>query len=138
MTTTSATLGTNKEIVKEFLEVFSRGDVNGVVDRLHDNATWWVSGTLQGLSGTYTKKEMGELLKGVKTVYTHGALQITPLKMIAEDNFVAAETESYAELNNGRVYHNLCHFLFEIADGKILRVKEYMDTQHAHATFLIP
>lgn len=138
MTASNHSSAANKEIIREFLEVFSRGDVSGVVDRLHDNATWWVSGTMQGLSGTYTKKQMGELLKGVTTVYKQGALQIKPLKMIAEDNFVAAEAESCAELNNGRVYSNLYHFFFEIADGKILRVKEYMDTQHAYDTFLKP
>lgn len=135
---TSQTSDINKEIIREFLDVFSRGDVFAVVDRLHDDATWWVSGTMQGLSGTYAKKEMSELLKGIKAIYKQGALRITPLNMIAEDNFVAAEAESYAELNNGRVYNNLYHFLFEIADGKILRVKEYMDTQHAYATFLAP
>lgn len=138
MTTTNHSSAANKEIIREFLEVFSRGDVSGVVDRLHDDATWWVSGTMQGLSDTYTKKQMGELLKGVTTVYKQGALQIKPLTMIAEDNFVATEAESYAELNNGRVYRNLYHFLFEIADGKVLRVKEYMDTQHAYDTFLKP
>jgi hypothetical protein len=129
---------TNKAIVKKFLETFSRGDVAGVIEGLHDNATWWVSGTMQGLSGTYTKQQMGELLKGVKDYYKQGALKITPSRMIAEDNLVATEAESYAELQNGRVYNNLYHFVFEIADGKILRVKEYMDTQHAFATFLAP
>jgi ketosteroid isomerase-like protein len=126
----------NKEIVREFLSVFSRGDVPGIVDRLHPDATWWVSGTMPGLSATYTRQQMSELLIGVTAVYKLGALRITPLSMIAEAAMVAVEAESYAELNNGRVYNNFYHFLFEIADGKILHVKEYMDTQHAHDTFL--
>ena len=134
----SAAESADKAIVREFLEVFSRGDVAGVVARLHDNATWWVSGTMVGLSGTYSKQQMGELLKGVKDYYKQGALRITPSRMIAEGNLVAVEAESYAELQNGRVYNNLYHFVFEIADGRILRVKEYMDTQHAYATFLAP
>ena len=51
---------------------------------------------------------------------------------------MAVETESYAELNNGRVYNNLYHFVFEIKDGKIHVIKEYLDTEHTRAVFLAP
>lgn len=128
----------NKAAVREFLEVFSRGDVPGVLERLHPDATWWVSGTLKGLSGTYTRQELGELLKGVKGVYKRGALRITPMSMIGEGNRVAAEAECREELTRGGFYDNRYHFLFELEDGAILRIKEYMDTAHANATFLAP
>ncbi|SFV02680.1 nuclear transport factor 2 family protein [Pseudoduganella namucuonensis] len=128
----------NKDVVRHFLEVFSSGDVAGIVGLLHPDATWWVSGRIAGLSATYTRRELGELLKGVTAIYKQGALKITPLSMIAEGARVAAEAESYAELQNGRVYNNFYHFVFEIADGKIWRVKEYMDTQHAYDTFIKP
>lgn len=128
----------NKQIVREFLEVFSSGDVAGILERLHPDATWWVSGTMAGLSDTYTRQQLGVLLQGVTAVYKKGALLITPTSLVGEGNRVAVEAESFAELNNGRVYNNFYHFLFKIADGKILRVKEYMDTQHAFDTFLKP
>ena len=50
----------------------------------------------------------------------------------------SVETESYAELNNGRIYNNLYHFLFVVKDGKIHRVKEFLDTDHTAAIFLAP
>jgi uncharacterized protein len=125
----------NKTIVKEFLEVFSTGDVPGIVDRLHDDATWWVSGKIEGFAGSKSKEEMGKLLEGVVTVYKGGALRLTPIQMIAEGNQVAVEAEGYAELNNGRVYNPQSAFMFEIADGKIKQVKEYLDTQHAYEIF---
>ncbi|MFC5458910.1 nuclear transport factor 2 family protein [Massilia niabensis] len=128
----------NKQIVRDFLEVFSSGDAAAIVARLHPDATWWVSGRMAGLSDTYTRAQLGVLLQGVTTLYKHGALKITPTSLIGEGSHVAVEAESYAELNNGRVYNNFYHFLFEIAEGKILRVKEYMDTQHAFDTFLKP
>jgi ketosteroid isomerase-like protein len=128
----------NKAIVADFLATFSRGDVTGVLHRMADDATWWVSGTIAGMSGTYEKKTFGALLQGVKTVYKTGAMQFEPKSMIAEGPFVAVEAASHALLNNGRVYNNQYHLLFEIRDGKVLRVKEYMDTQHAYATFFAP
>ena len=138
MTNAAGSVETNKATVKSFLAVFSTGNVAGILDGLEDDATWWVSGRLQGLSGTYTKADLGPLLKGATALYTTGALRITPLEMIAEGNRVAVEAESYAELTDGRVYNNLYHFVFEIRNGRIARVKEYMDTDHANATFLLP
>ena len=138
MTNAAGTTEANKAVVKEFLAVFSTGNVAGILEQLEDDATWWVSGTLQGLSGTYSKADLGPLLKGAAALYTKGALRITPLAMIAEGNLVAAEAESYADLVDGRVYNNLYHFVFDIRNGRIGRVKEYMDTYHANATFLLP
>jgi uncharacterized protein len=135
VTATTTTVEQNKSIVAEFLEVFSTGDVPGILERLHDDATWWVSGKLEGFAGTKSKQEMGKLLEGVVTVYTEGALRLTPLEMIAEDDRVVVEAEGYAELNNGRVYNPQSAFVFRIADGKIKSVKEYLDTQHAHNIF---
>jgi ketosteroid isomerase-like protein len=39
-------------------------------------------------------------------------------------------------MTNGRVYNNLYHFVFELSDGRIRRVKEYLDTEHTRAVFL--
>lgn len=125
----------NKLIAARFAEVFSTGDVDGILELLHPDAVYWVSGQIEGMSGEYTRQQLGELLRGVTPLYTTGALQITPQSVIAEGDRVAVEAESYGELTNGRVYRNRYHFLFEIRDGKILHVKEYMDTKHAYDTF---
>jgi ketosteroid isomerase-like protein len=135
MTTDADTVAANKAVVADFLATFSRGDVPGVLERMADGATWWVSGTIAGMSGSYEKRTFGALLEGVKTVYKTGAMQFRSKSMIAEGPFVAVEADSYAELTNGRIYCNQYHLLFEIRGGKVLRVKEYMDTQHAHAIF---
>jgi len=126
----------NKAVVKEFLEVFSTGDVDGILDRLDDNATWWISGSLEGMSGTKSKAEMGQLLGGVTTVYKEGAMRVTPVEMTAEGDRVVVEAEGYAELNNGRVYNPKSAWVFEVADGKVKAIREYLDTAHAHATFM--
>ena len=138
MSTDTSTTEQNKATVKEFLEVFSTGDVDGILERMHDDATWWISGSLEGMSGTRSKQEMGTLLGGVTTVYKEGALPLTPVSMIAEGERVAVEAEGRAELNNGRVYEPKSAFVFEIADGRIKSIREYIDTAHAHATFMAP
>lgn len=127
-----------KQIVRDFLATFSRGDVDGVLDAMADDGTWWVSGGLDGMSGTYEKASFGPLLRGATALYVEGALRITPVSMIAEGNHVAVEAEGFATMTSGRVYRPRYHFLFELADGKVRRVREYMDTMHAWDVFFKP
>jgi uncharacterized protein len=127
----------NKEIVERFLAIFSGGDVPRILECMTADGTWWVSGSLAGISGTYRKPEFATLLRQAKAAYKGGALRITPLRMVAEGDFVAVEASSHAELLNGRIYANRYHFLFEVRADKISSVREYMDTQHAHDTFVV-
>ena len=79
---------------------------------------------------------MLDLLKQVTEVYKRRALQITPSAMICEGNRVAVEAESYVELDNGKGYNNHYHCVFEIEDGTIKGIKEYMDTQPVQDRFV--
>lgn len=129
-------IAANKTLITQFFAAMSTGKVDRIGEFLAEDAAWWVSGTIDGISGTYTKAETLELLGQVVGVYKDGALHITPTSMIAEGQRVAVEAESYAELHNGKVYNNLYHFVFDIEDGKIKSFKEYMDTQHVVDTFV--
>ena len=125
----------NKATVARFLETFSNGNVERTLAALTDDATWWVSGGIDGMSGSYDKEAFGKLIGGVADVYV-APLRITPTSMVAEDDRVAVEADSYAELKDGRVYNPRCHFLFQVApDGRIALVHEYLDTKLAHDIF---
>lgn len=125
----------NVLIAKRFAETFSTGNVEAIVASLAPDAEYWVSGSIEGMSGSYSPEELGKLLGGVTTIYKSGALQITPTATTAQGNRVAVEAEGYAELNDGRVYNPKYHFLFEITNGQITRVREYLDTKHAFDIF---
>ena len=55
--------------------------------------------------------------------------------MISEGNIVAAEAEFRAKTAMGSDYENYYHFKFILENGKVKRMKEYMDTYHAKETF---
>lgn len=137
-TAMSGTEDKNKALITEFMTVFSSGDVEGIMSYLADDATWWVAGTMPGVSGTKSKDEFRQMLTGLAATTTTGAIRLTPLAFTAEGERVAVETESYSELKNGRVYNNLYHFVFVVRDGKIHAVKEFLDTEHTVAVFLAP
>ena len=121
----------NKALVAEFFAHFKRKGVGKALDMMTEDATWWIGGKpeLFPLCGLKTKEEMGAILNEL-VPGTEDGLEIKPKSMIAEGNLVACEAESYGVLGNGRVYNNEYHFLIEIREGKIARVKEYLDTMH--------
>ena len=119
----------NKQTVARFLELFSAGAVAETMAMMTDDATWWVAGTMP-ISGTYTKPQFEKLLSGVLDVCT-GPIRIEPREWTIDGDRVALEAESFVDTRNGRRYNNLYHFLHIVRDGKIVMVKEYLDTQHA-------
>lgn len=128
----------NKQLVTDFMTTFSEGDVDKILSYLSDDATWWVGGSIEGVSGSRDKGAFGEMLSGLAAATKTGAIALKPVAWTVDGERVAVETESYSELNNGRVYNNLYHFLFIVRDGKIHAVREYLDTEHTRAVFLAP
>ncbi|NOU60157.1 nuclear transport factor 2 family protein [Marinifilum caeruleilacunae] len=127
----------NKQVVIDFFEKFSAADAEAALSFLHDDVQWRAMG-LKGelpISGTMDKDGIAELIVMVKSAIPKG-LHLKPIAWTAEGNRVAAEYESYGVLNNGRVYNNPYHFLFEFTNGKISVIKEYMDTLHVKETFI--
>lgn len=131
-----ADLEGNKQVVKNLFSAFGAADIERIVSLLDDDATWWVSGTLS-ISGTYTKPEMEKLLVAMHEL-VDGSIKLTATAFTAEGDRVAVEAESLAHTKTGRTYQNLYHFLFQMKNGKVLRVKEYMDPMHVHAIFFEP
>ena len=123
---------TNKHVVLSFFENFSVGKVDAALALMADSATWWVAGKPDkfALAGTKTKTQFAELLHGIGAAMPKG-LRVTPKGLTAEGYRVAGEAESYGETASGKIYNNLYHVLFEIRDGKIQAVCEYLDTMHA-------
>lgn len=129
----------NKQTAGEFFARFSAGDIPGAVDLLSSDARWWIAGKreLFPAAGWYTKEEIAKLFARMTSRLKDG-LAMTIKNAIAEGDLVALEVESHGELTNGRVYHNQYHTLMRVFAGQIREVREYSDTQHAHAVWLQP
>jgi ketosteroid isomerase-like protein len=118
-----------------FTDIFSSGEVDAILDALSDDMTWWVSGKIEGMSGSYAKAGFGALIGGVADVY-EAPLRITPKTVHVSGNSVIVKTQSYAKLKDGRVYDPADIFVVHVGpDGRLLRVHEYLDTLHAHDIF---
>lgn len=124
-----------QRVVADFIEAFSRGDAAGVEQALADDATWWIMGAVDGISGTQEKALFVQMFVELSKAFTTGAVSMKPLAWTIQGERAAVEAESYGELIAGGVYANKYHFLFTVRDGKIASVKEYSDTEHLRETF---
>ena len=89
------------------------------------NVVWWVTGAGEIQDKLDAIAEMFE-----STLENGLGFKMTILDMICQDNKVAAEVQGCGKLTDGATYNNFYHFVFEIRDGKIVRVREYLDTRH--------
>ncbi len=128
----------NKGVVREFYRVFSTGNVADILALMRDDATYWVSGSVQGFSGMKTKAQLAEVLASVSKLYVGGSLPLAPTTLIGEGELVFAEASGRAELKNGRVYEPHSAWVFRIKDGLIVEIREFIDTKHSYEVFLAP
>ena len=128
----------NKQIVREFFERFSAGDVPGALGLLDDAVIWRAMGREGGLpmSGEMNKDGIGNLIGVVRDTFPPEGMKLTPTGWTAEGDRVALEMESYGEMTNGKVYNNHYHFSIVVSDGKIASLREYMDTYHVKLLFI--
>ena len=118
-----------------FLESSAAHDVDRVAALMCEEATYWTCGKphLFDYAGERNKAEFCRYVAS-PSLFVGGA-KVTFGAITAEDDRVAVESEIRGVTPDGRVYSNAYHYLFAFREGKILHVKEYMDTQAAAEFF---
>jgi ketosteroid isomerase-like protein len=117
----------NRAVAAGFLDAIAAGDIDLCAALLHPDAVWWVQGWgeisaplfLTSLEGTIERSSSRSIQIGLMT---------------AEEDRVAVQANGEFVFAEG-VYANSYHYLFEIADGRIVKGYEYLDTRIAAAFF---
>ncbi|MFT4615309.1 MAG: ketosteroid isomerase-like protein [Bacteroidia bacterium] len=118
---------TNKLLVERFFQAMNEGDVKFIVDTYADDGYLQTMGNTL-ISGTYSREQINAAAGGIYEVFPNG-LSFEVIDMVAEDDKVAVEATSKGEHISGKTYSNHYHFLFELREGKLLCLKEFMDTE---------
>jgi uncharacterized protein len=130
----------NKALVSDYMAKVTSGDFAAALELFHDDATWWVAGSLPGISGSYPIAKYGEMAAGFAKACEGERIPLIPREdgFVAEGDKVAVEARTDVGVSDGRHYDNQYHFVFEIRDGKVQSVREYLDSDHARSVFLDP
>ena len=124
----TSTIKKNKEIAIKFFEALSSGS-EAYLDFYNDDSIIWTAGN-NAIGGTRTKKEIIDFAQGILAAFPTG-ITFNITGMTAENERVAVEVSGEAIHASGEAYNNKYHFLLTIKNGKIIELKEYMDTQLA-------
>lgn len=117
----------NKQRVRDFFDALNAADGERIAAAYAPDGSCWTSGNTL-ISGTLSRDQIVAGAAAVLEVFPEG-LVFTVHAMTAEGERVAVEAESEGLHVSGLKYNNLYHFLFEFRDGKLFRLKEYMDTE---------
>ncbi|MGL1921683.1 MAG: nuclear transport factor 2 family protein [Hyphomicrobiales bacterium] len=126
----------HKNLVEKFIEAMRVSDIDTLKSMIADDFSWWINGKVEYLqtAGEHDKDFfLGFFGAGAASFPEGVAFNISG--MVEEGDFVATEANLKAKTAMGTDYDNDYHFLFTFENGKIKRMKEYMDTHHAKTTF---
>lgn len=120
----------NKELVKKTWTAFAKGDIKTAFANMDDNVSWLVPGNTE-VSGLHRGKDaILKFMSGVGAVFPEG-LQSEVKRAYADGDTVILELTNRGKVSNGKFYENEYCFVFELENGKIRRIREYVDTQKA-------
>jgi ketosteroid isomerase-like protein len=129
------TISENKALIRSYFDAISHGEAD-IADLFADEISWWVPAG-SDFGGLHEGKEavMAFLAGGVGYYAEEAPMLITIEQIIAEDDWVACQFTIEATTASGKPYKNYYHFAFQIEQGKIRFVKEYLDTHYAKEAF---
>lgn len=127
-----------KQLVHNFLAAMNRMDVDAIGALLTDDATWTMPGDLP-VSGRYEGRAavLGDFLANAAALFEPGSLRFEPQTIVAEGRHAIAEYTGTGRAADGqREYRNRYCMVFELRDGRISAVREYLDTAHVRHALL--
>ena len=125
----------NKRTAVALLEASGRHDGEAFASLMHPEATYWTLGKphLFAYCGEKSRDEICAYM-ATPSIFV-GGVETSFGEITAEGDRVAVEARTRGVLPDGRVYTNMYHYLFTFREGKVWRVKEYLDTQSAAEFF---
>ena len=119
----------NKDIAKKFITALGAGDAETVKSLITRDIQAILPGSAL-IAGTRGYEEIVGVCDLFKNL-TKSGVRFNIVSTTAEEDRVSMEAEGHSELVNGKAYNNYYHFLFYIREGKVCKIKEYLDTKLA-------
>ena len=120
----------NAQIVRTFLETLSTGELEQVRPLFHPDAIWKVMPKGIPGEGEHMGRDyiVDEFLAPVRGMFNPGEPKVEIDTLIAQGDLVAAELRGFGHFKNGKEYNNTYCWFFEVRDGMVYSIHEYMDS----------
>jgi hypothetical protein len=122
----------NERLVLRFFEVLSAGDLEAVRDLLHEEVTWKPQIRDVPGAGVHRGKKgiVDDFLRPIRGLFRPGDPKVIVDTIASKGSLVIAEARGIGKIADGRDYDNLYSWAFDLKDGKILAIREYMDSHY--------
>ena len=128
----------NKAVVKAYFDAVNKGHLtDDLLEFMTDDVTWWIQKASPS-AGIYEGKAGVKRLFSIDIPIFTAALEVKILRMVCEGDTVVAEAEIRSKNKNAKEYLNQYSFWMDIRDGKICRIREYLDTLYAQQVLFDP
>lgn len=127
----------NEQLVLDFFAILSSGDLEALAQKLHEDMSWTTMITDVPGAGRHDGREnvLQNFLAPVRGSFKDGAPKVHVDALVSSGDRVMAETHAIGSRADGHPYNNLYAWAFEIRDGLILHVREYMDSLYVARFF---
>ena len=126
-----------RAVIERYVAAVAAGDEPTVRSLFAPDASWTLAAGDLPISGTWEGRDaiLGDFLATALAHYEPGSIALEITGIVAEGDRVVVQWTSRARTRDGRDYENGCIGVFTVRDGRIVAVREYMDTQYAAAKF---
>jgi uncharacterized protein (TIGR02246 family) len=128
----------NRQLMQSVFAELAKGNGQPFMDALADDARWTVIGS-SPWSRTYEGKQaivnelMRPLFRQFADQYTASATRI-----VAEDDTVVVEARGRVTTKSGKPYNQSYCYVFQLADGRVRELTEYLDTDLVNQALASP
>jgi NADPH:quinone reductase-like Zn-dependent oxidoreductase/ketosteroid isomerase-like protein len=121
-----------REVLEHYLDVLVAGDLDSVADCFDPDAEWWLHGQTP-VSGTkHGRAEIVQFLVDAGSLFAPGTQRFQFGQITAEgDRAVLEWRVTGVGAASGLAYDNSYCGVFVVRAGRIVEVREYLDSQHA-------
>lgn len=124
-----------EDTVRAFVDALERKDLESLGNLVAPDVSYTLMGyELPELDGM-DQDALLQALPDMMAMFEDDSPRIKITNMISQGNWVVVESEGTGSFRNGAPYKNRYGVFFEVVDGKVRTIREYMDTQH-RATLL--
>ncbi len=126
----------DEQLVLDFFVVLSSGDLEKLRGFYHGTSVWEPKVKDIAGSGKHVGMDIiDKFLAPVRGMFEPGDPKIHVGNMFSRDGRVCVESNSTGTTMDGKIYDNDYCWVFEISNGKIDAMREYMDSHYTAKLF---
>jgi ketosteroid isomerase-like protein len=126
----------NEQLVLDFFEVLSSGDLEALRAFYHDASVW--EPKVKDIAGAGRHVGMDiidKFLAPVRGMFEPGDPKVHVHTMFSAGDMVCVESNSTGRTMDGKVYDNDYCWVFKVSNGKVDEMREYMDSLYTAKLF---